>query len=145
MGGLCRMTQKQYSRDDLRQILTDARVIAVVGFSDKPYRTSHQVGRFLQRVGYTVYPVNPTITHVGDDISYPSLAAVPEPVDIVNVFRRSVYLAGVVDDAIAVNAKMVWAQLGVVDDAAAEPAHAAGLDIIMDACIKVAYNAVMRS
>lgn len=126
-----------------RAILESARVIAVVGFSDNPGRTSHQIGRFLQRAGYTVYPVNPTIARIGDDISYPSLADVPEPIDIVNVFRRPEYLLGVVEDAIAVQAKVVWAQLGIYDPAAARRAAEAGLPLIMNNCIKVSYSRLM--
>lgn len=128
--------------DDLRRILGEARVIAVVGHSDSPLRTSYQIGHFLRQVGYTVYPVNPTIERIGDAVCYPSLDAVPEPVDIVNVFRRPQYLAGVVDDAVAIGAKAVWAQLGVVDEQAAMRALEAGLDMVMDRCIKVDYNRV---
>lgn len=126
--------------DDLRRILGEARVIAVVGHSDNPMRTSYQIGQFLKQVGYTVYPVNPTIERIGDVVCYPNLDAMPEPVDIVNVFRRAEYLAGVVDEAIAIGAKAVWAQLGVVDEDAARHALEAGLDMVMDRCIKVDYN-----
>jgi uncharacterized protein len=127
-----------------RQILESARVIAVVGFSDDPSRPSHRIGRFLQRVGYTVYPVNPTLDWIGDDRCYPTLADVPEPIDIVNVFRRSEYLMGVVEDAIAVKAKVVWAQLGIADPAAAQRATDAGLTMVMNDCIMVTYNQLMR-
>jgi uncharacterized protein len=139
------MTTPRLNVDDQtqRDILKSARVIAVVGFSDNPGRTSHQIGRFLQRVGYTVYPVNPTVQKIGDDISYPTLADVPEPIDIVNVFRRSEYLSGVVDEAIAVNAKTVWAQLGIYDEEAARKANDAGLQILMNNCIKVTYYRLM--
>lgn len=123
-----------------REILKSARVIAVVGFSDDPSRISHRIGRFLQQAGYTVYPVNPTVSKIGDDMSYPSLAEVPESIDIVNVFRRPEYLLGVVEDAIAVGAKCVWAQLGIADEKAAKRAAEAGLPIIMNNCIKVTYQ-----
>lgn len=131
--------------DALRKLLSNARVIAVVGHSDKPHRTSYQIAQFLKRSGYTVYAVNPTIETIDDERSYPSLADVPEPIDIVDVFRRSEYLAGVVDDAIAAGAKAVWAQLGVHDAEAGRKAEAAGLDIVMDECIKVEYNRLLRS
>lgn len=125
--------------DTLRDILTSAKVIAVVGYSAKPYRTSNQIGGFLKRAGYKVYAVNPTVDSIDGEPSYPSLADVPEPIDIVNVFRRSEYLPGVVDDAIAVGAKVVWSQLGVYDNLAAQKATAAGLQMVMDHCIKVEH------
>ena len=130
-------------KDHLREILTTARVIAVVGHSDRPERTSYQIGRMLKSVGYSVYPVNPNVRHIEGDICYPSLAAVPEPIDIVNVFRRSEYLANVVEEAIRVGAKTIWAQLGVYDAEAARRAETAGLQVVMDQCIKVVYYDVV--
>lgn len=134
----------QWTESRFRDVLSAARVIAVVGFSDNPARTSHQIGRFLQRVGYTVYPVNPTVERIGDLKSYPSLAYVPEPIDIVDVFRRSEFLADIVDESAAVGAKLVWAQLGVYSEEAARRAEAAGIPLIMDNCIKVTHTLVMR-
>ena len=139
MAGIALSPDDQLQHD----ILASARVIAVVGMSNRPDRTSNQIGRFLQSAGYTVYPVNPMIDHVGADKSYPTLADVPEPIDVVDVFRRSEYLGGVVDEAIAVGAKVVWAQLGVYDAAAGLRAREAGLHIFMNNCIKVAYYRVM--
>lgn len=127
-----------------KQLLESAKVIAVVGFSNDPTRTSYQIGKFLKQVGYRVYPVNPTVSEIDGEKVYATLADVPEPIDIVNVFRRSEYLAGVVDEAIAVQAKAVWAQLGVFDNDAAAKAEAAGLTMVMDTCIKVSYNQLMR-
>jgi uncharacterized protein len=129
----------------LRGILERTRVIAVVGHSDRHTRTSYRIAQFLRRVGYTVYPVNPTVAHIDGQPSYPLLADVPERIDLVNVFRRSEYLSGVVDDAIAVGAPVVWAQIGVEDPAAAQKATAAGLTIVMNRCIKVEYaRLIMR-
>lgn len=125
---------------DLQKLLEQARVIAVVGHSDKPYRTSYDIGHYLRKVGYKVYAVNPTVKEVNGERAYASLADIPEPIDIVNVFRRSEYLPGVVEDAIAVGAKAVWAQLGVEDEAAAQKAEAAGLHMVMDRCIKVDHG-----
>ena len=127
-----------------RQLLEAAKVIAVVGYSNDPTRTSYQIGKFLKQVGYTVYPVNPSVSEIDGEKVYATLADVPEPIDIVNVFRRSEYLSGVVDEAIAVQAKAVWAQLGVFDNDAAAKAEAAGLTMVMDTCIKVSYNQLMR-
>lgn len=127
------------NRDDraMREVLQSARVIAVVGHSDDPSRTSYRIAHFLRQAGYTVYPVNPQVATIDGQPSYPTLADVPEPIDIVNVFRRSEHLAGVVDDAIQVGAKTVWAQLGVFDHDAGEKALRAGLNVAMNACIKM--------
>jgi predicted CoA-binding protein len=124
---------------DLQEILRSARVIAVVGHSDRPERTSYQIADMLRREGFVVYPVNPTISHIDGKTCYPDLASVPEPIDIVDVFRRSEFLDGVVDDAIAVGAKTVWTQLGVIDEDAARKAEAAGLNMVMNRCIKIEY------
>lgn len=130
-------------REDLKRLLQGAHVITVVGHSDKPYRTSYSIGHYLRRAGYKVYAVNPTIQEVDGERAYSSLADVPEPIDIVNVFRRSEYLPGVVDDAISAGAKAVWSQLGVVDEDAAKKAEAAGLDMVMDRCIKVDHSMLL--
>ncbi|MBF2005388.1 MAG: CoA-binding protein [Chlorogloeopsis fritschii C42_A2020_084] len=123
----------------MRDVLARAKVIAVVGHSDKPERTSYQIAQFLRGVGYTVYPVNPTVKEIDGQHSYSSLQEIPEAVDIVNIFRRSEYLGEIVDEAIAINAKTVWAQLGISNQQAAQKALDAGLNIVMDACIKVEY------
>jgi uncharacterized protein len=133
------MPASEMTDTDLRRILTESRVIAVVGHSHRPDRPSYRIATFLRQAGYTVYPVNPTVTHIDDEVSYPSLQAVPEPVDIVNVFRHSRHLSAVVDDAIAVGASVVWSQLGISDENAARQASAAGLEIVMDRCIKIEY------
>ena len=130
--------------EQLEALLKNAKVIAVVGYSDKPYRTSYSIGAYLRDVGYTVYPVNPTVEAVDGLRSYATLAEVPEPIDIVNVFRRAEYLEEVVEQAIAVKAKAVWAQLGVVDYAAARRAEEAGLQMVMDRCIKVDHGLLIR-
>jgi predicted CoA-binding protein len=113
----------------LRDILSNAKTIAVVGHSDKPSRTSYQIAQFLRSVGDRVYPVNPAVVEIDGQPSYPTLKDVPEAIDIVNVFRRSEYLNEVVEDAIATHAKTIWAQLGVSDRQAAQNAIAAGLNI----------------
>lgn len=123
----------------LREILTQAHVIAVVGHSNKPDRTSYRIANFLRAAGYTVYAVNPTVKEIDGQPCYATLKDVPQPIDIVNVFRRSEFLSDVVDEAIAVAAKTVWAQLGIKDRNAALKAQQAGLTLIMDACIKVEH------
>ncbi|MUG91788.1 CoA-binding protein [Scytonema sp. UIC 10036] len=123
----------------IRDVLTSAKVIAVVGHSDKPNRTSYQIAQFLRKVGYIVYPVNPQVQEIDGQPSYPSLKEVPSHIDIVNVFRRSEYLSEIVTEAIAINANTIWAQLGISDEAAAQKALDAGMNVVMDACIKVEY------
>ena len=129
----------------LQQILADSKVIAVVGHSDKSYRTSYQIAQYLRNAGYTVYAVNPTLSTIDGQPSYASVQDIPEPVDIVDVFRRSEHLDDVVDDAIAAGAKHIWAQLGVYDKAAGAKAEAAGLGVVMDRCIKVDHFRLLRS
>mgnify|MGYP001411115795 CR=1 FL=1 len=134
---------KFYDGAAQRAILEAAEVIAVVGYSDDPSRTSYQIGQFLKDVGYKVYAVNPMVKSIDGEPAYASLADVPEKIDIVNVFRRSEFLAGVVDEAIAVGAPVVWAQLGVSDPAAAAKGEAAGTSVIMNTCIKVSYMSLI--
>ncbi|HEY9652689.1 MAG TPA: CoA-binding protein [Coleofasciculaceae cyanobacterium] len=123
----------------MEDVLTQAKIIAVVGHSDRPERTSYRIAQFLRQVGYKVYPVNPMVREIDAQLSYASLTELPETIDIVNVFRRSEYLPGIVDEAIAINAKTIWAQLGVYDEQSAQKALATGLNVVMDACIKIEY------
>ena len=124
----------------LHDLLAASRTIAVVGHSDKPYRDSYGVAQYLRQAGYTVYPVNPNLRTVAGGPAYPDLRHLPEQIDIVNVFRRAEHLAQIVEDAIAIGARSIWGQFGVVDHAAAERAQAAGLMVVMDRCIKVEHH-----
>ncbi len=121
----------------MREVLANSRVIAVVGYSDRPDRPSYQIAQFLRKAGYAVYPVNPTIKEIDGQPCYAALRDIPEPIDIVNIFRRSEYLDEVVDEAIQVGAKTVWAQLGISDDRAVQKALAAGLNVAANTCIKI--------
>ena len=121
--------------DVAEKILTASRTIAVVGLSANPLRPSHGVARYLQRVGYRIIPVNPNVEEVLGERAYPSLRDIPQPVDVVEVFRRSEFVGPIVDDAIAIKASAVWLQDGVVDEAAAGRARASGLDVVMDDCM----------
>ena len=120
--------------DDVRAILTGTRVWAVVGCSPDPNRDSNRIAAMLMRRGYHVIPVNPMATEVLGERSYPTLSAVPEPVEVVDVFRRAAVAGAHVDEAIEAGARAVWMQLGVVDEQAAERARAAGLRVVMDRC-----------
>lgn len=125
--------------DPIHDILANSKVIAVVGLSSKPHRPSHGVARYLQSVGYKVIPVNPNETEVLGEKSYPRLEDVPVQVDIVDVFRRSEFVPPVVESAIAIGAKTVWMQEGVIHEAAAAQARAAGLEVVMDRCTLKEY------
>jgi predicted CoA-binding protein len=118
----------------IRSVLETRRTWAVVGCSPDPGRDSHRIARMLQSHGYRVIPVNPTCSSIFGEPCYPTLADVPEPVEVVDIFRRSSEAGVHVDEAISVGASAVWLQLGVIDSAAAERARAAGLDVVMDRC-----------
>jgi uncharacterized protein len=130
------LDHESYSDDYLRDILTSARTIAVVGASPRRERPSHGVMAYLQRRGYRAIPINPFAAGgtINGGTVYASLAEVPEPIDMVDVFRRPEAVGAVVDAAIAVGAKVVWMQLGVRDDTAAARAEAKGLKVVMNRC-----------
>jgi predicted CoA-binding protein len=117
------------------KLLRDAKTIAVVGLSGTRWRPSYGVSEYMQSVGYRIIPVNPNETEVLGERAYSSLAEVPIPVDIVDIFRRSELVPEIVDAAISIGAKVVWMQEGVVNEAAAEKARQAGLEVVMDRCI----------
>ena len=125
--------------EDIAELLTNARNIAVVGLSDRPDRPSYGVGAALQRHGYRVLPVNPQITgeRVHGEYVWRDLSQLGVPIDIVDIFRRPMAAGEAVDEAIAVGAKAVWLQLGIVNDEAAARAEAAGLKVVQDKCIKI--------
>jgi predicted CoA-binding protein len=130
------LDHETYSDPYLRDILTGVRTVAVVGASPRRERPSHGVMAYLQRRGYRAIPVNPFAagTKINGESCYAALADVAEPIDMVDVFRRAEAAGGVVDEAIAVGAKVVWMQLGVRDDAAAARAEARGLKVVMNRC-----------
>ena len=130
------MDHDNYPDPYLRDILTSVRTIAVVGASPRRERPSHGVMAYLQRRGYRTIPVNPNAAGgtINGETVYARLADVPEPIDMVDVFRRTEMAGGVVDEAIAVGAKVVWMQLGVRDDDAAARAEAHGLKVVMNRC-----------
>jgi predicted CoA-binding protein len=127
--------------DPIPWILTHCRTIAVVGLSPKPHRASYDVSQYMQRAGFRIVPVNPNAREVLGERAYASLrdAAAAERIDLVNVFRNSEDVPPVIDEAIAIGAKAVWLQLGVVHDAAAAKAQAAGLVVVQDRCLKIEH------
>jgi len=122
------------STEAIRKILEDCKIIAVVGLSSDPGRPSYGVASYMRRKGYQVIPVNPNEKEVFGDISYPALSDVPEKIDLVDIFRRSSEAGKAVDEGIAIGARGVWLQEGVIDLSAAERAAAAGLLVVMDRC-----------
>lgn len=124
------------SDDDIKALLECVRTIALVGASDRPDRPSNEVMGTLQRHGYRVIPINPQIAgeHIHGEFVFGDMAVLGDPIDMVDIFRNSAAAGAVVDQAIAVGAKAVWMQLGVIDEAAAARAEAAGLAVVMDRC-----------
>ncbi|GIO15603.1 CoA-binding protein [Cohnella xylanilytica] len=125
------------TRERIKEILLAANTIAVVGLSEDPSKTSHMVSEAMQKKGYRIIPVNPNAESVLGEKSYPSLKDIPEPVDIVNVFRRPEHTPPIAEDAVAIGAKVLWLQLGIANDETARIAQEGGLEVIMDRCIKV--------
>jgi predicted CoA-binding protein len=119
----------------IKRILVECKTIAVVGLSSNPIRPSYGVARYMQQRGYRIIPVNPNETEVLGEKAYPSLAAVPDKIDLVDVFRRSEEAGEHVDEAIRLGARAVWLQEGVIDEDAARRALDAGLMVVMDLCI----------
>ena len=135
--------------DIITELLTVAHTIAVVGLSNDPTRPSYDVSAYMQAQGYRIIPINPAVPEVLGEKAYPTLAAVPDfiEIDIVNIFRRSEFVAAVVDQAIARKAahpshiRAIWMQLDVIDEVAAANARAAGIQVVMDRCILIEHRA----
>src|ERR1700733_7352283 len=123
------------SDDELKKVLRDARTIAVVGLSSSKFRPSYGVSQYMQSAGYRIIPVNPNEREALGEKAYARLEDVPEKIDIVDIFRRSEFVAEIVDAAIRIGARAIWMQEGVEDEESAEKARQAGLFVIMDNCI----------
>ncbi len=128
------------SEADIKSILEESKTVAVVGLSPREERDSHRVAKYLQSQGYRIIPVNPNADEVLGERSYPDLASIPEPIDVVDVFRRSEAVPEIVEEAIKVGAKTVWMQEGVVHEEAAARAREAGLQVVMDRCMMVEHR-----
>jgi hypothetical protein len=127
----------------IKEILETYHTIAVVGLSSRPHRASHGVSRYMQRQGYRIIPVNPMETEVLGERAYPSLDDVPETFEIVDIFRRPEFVPDIVEAAIRRKARVIWMQQGVIHEAAAERARAAGLAVVMDLCILQEHMALL--
>jgi hypothetical protein len=130
--------------DPIAELLRSAKTIAVVGLSDSPFRPSYDVSAYMQRQGYRIIPVNPQVKEVLGEKAYASLSEVPEKIDIVNIFRRSEFVPEVVDEALTLKVPAIWMQEGVIHEAAAAKARAAGIFVVMDRCILKEHAALAR-
>ena len=126
--------------DVIRRVVTGARTIAVIGASPDPARPSHGVARYLHAAGLRIFPVNPSIHTLFGLTAYPTLADVPEPIDIVDVFRRPEHATDIATEAVRLKAGALWLQLGVINEKAARIAADAGLDVIMDRCLAIEHR-----
>ena len=142
MSDACEIPLHNAGREEVRALLKSARTVAVVGLSDKPERDSHHVAAYLQQQGYRIIPVNPAVSQVLGEKSYARLEDVPEKIDVVDVFRKAEAVPEIVDAAIAVGAKAVWLQEGIVHNAAAEKARAAGLQVVQNRCMLKEHRAL---
>jgi len=127
----------------LRRILTRYRSIAVVGISANWYRPSYFAAKYMQDHGYRIFPVNPNYTEVLERTCYPAIAAIPEPVDIVDCFRKPEEMIALAHEAIAKDAKVLWMQLGIRNEEAVRIASAAGLDVVMNHCVKIEHARIL--
>ncbi|RLQ92260.1 CoA-binding protein [Planomicrobium sp. Y74] len=127
------------SREEIKEVLDNAKTIAVVGLSPNPNRTSYMVSEAMQKAGYRIIPVNPVADEVLGEKSYASIKEIPEPVDIVNVFRRSEFLADLAEEFLEIDCPVFWTQLNVVDDNVFKSLTEQGYTVIMDRCIKVEH------
>lgn len=126
--------------EQIRALLKGVKTIAVVGFSPDPGRPSHNIGRMMKRFGYRIIPVRPGIAEGLGERAYPDLGSVPDPVDLVDVFRASEHVGAIVDECLRLGHKAIWLQDGVIDEAAAQRAVAGGMTVIMDRCILRDYT-----
>ncbi|GAA0417859.1 MAG: CoA-binding protein [Bacillota bacterium] len=132
------------SNDRLKQVLTTAKTIAVVGLSSNPDRTSYQIAQIMQKQGYRIIPVNPTISEVLGEKSYPSLTDVEEQIDIINVFRRPEHLLDIAKEAVQTNCSVFWAQQGISNEDAYDYLKKHDFTVIMDLCIKVVHAVLVK-
>ena len=140
----CELPDYNPPSDEIRAILENYKTVAVVGLSPKPERDSHRVARYLKEKGYRIVPVNPGQKEILGEKCYPSLKAIPFPVEVVDIFRRPDAMPSIVDDAIEIGAKVVWMQLGLAHNESAEKARRAGLKVVMSKCIKIEHMNLLR-
>lgn len=138
------MVYQEPTDEELRNILRDAKKIAVVGISNKPDRPSYQVAKYMKEAGYEIIPINPTIDEVFGIKSVKTLSELEDDVDIINVFRRSEETVPVAEAAVKTKAKVLWLQLGIFNEEAAKIAMSNGMKVVMDHCIKIDHARLMK-
>ncbi|MFP3869046.1 MAG: CoA-binding protein [Desulfobacteraceae bacterium] len=136
----CQLPEFNPEDEEVKAILKDNQTIAVVGLSTDPDKDSHRVAKYLQEQGYRIVPVNPKCDQILGQKCYASLRDIPFPVDVVDIFRKIDAIPGIVDEAIGIGAKVVWMQLGLAENASACRAQEAGLQVVMNKCIKVEHS-----
>jgi len=136
----CELPESNPLEVEIKEILENSKTIAIVGLSDKPERDSYRVAEYLKGHGYTIIPVNPTRPEILGEKSYPDLASIPVPVDIVDIFRNIEAIPAIVDEAIEIRAKIVWMQLGLAHNASARKAMEAGLVAVQSKCLKIEHQ-----
>ncbi len=129
----------------IEEILKQSRTIAIVGLSNNPDRPSYIVAKYLKEHGYHIIPVNPQVKEVLGEVSYPDLFSIPKPVDVVDIFRRPEDVLPIIEQAIKIGAKVVWMQEGIINEAAATKAQQAGLEVVMDKCMKKEHERMTQS
>src|SRR6186713_936803 len=131
------------SDKEMKEILLSARTVASVGLSSNQEKESYWIVSYLKEQGYRIIPVNPTATEILGEKAYPDLSSIPEKIDVVQVFRKPEDVPPVVDDAIKVGAKVIWMQEGIVHEEAAQKAREAGLQVVMDTCMRAAHRSLI--
>jgi len=144
MDQVCELPLENADDEEIRDILGRFRSVAVVGISGSEEKPSHQVARYLKEHGYIVYPVNPRYTSILGGHCYPSLLEIPDPVEIVDIFRRPSAVPDIVEDAISCGARVIWMQQGIVNNEAAQRARDAGLRVVMDRCMMVEHRRLAK-
>ncbi|GAB3066513.1 CoA-binding protein [Virgibacillus ainsalahensis] len=138
------MAWENPTKETLKEVLESAETIAVVGLSDNPDRTSHQIAKIMQENGYRIIPVNPTVDEVLGERAYPSLTKVPENIDIINVFRRPEHLPAIAREAAQTDCRVFWAQQGVINEEAYHYLIEQEFTVVMDLCIKVLHAVLVK-
>ncbi|WP_077299898.1 CoA-binding protein [Virgibacillus pantothenticus] len=138
------MAWENPTNEELKQILTSSKTIAVVGLSNNPERTSYQIAKIMQQEGYRIIPVNPTVEEVLGEKAYASLTEVSDPIDIINVFRRAEFLPEIAEEAAQTNCKIFWAQQGIINEEAYHYLKQRDFTVIMDLCIKVVHAVLVK-
>ena len=136
----CQMPDSNPADEEIKEILKKNKVVAVVGLSPKPERDSHKVAKYLQDHGYRIVPVRPKAKEILGEQAYVSLKDIPFPVEVVDIFRKVDAIPGIVDEAIDIGAKVVWMQLGLAENQSAHKAREAGLQVVMNKCLKIEHN-----